>query len=102
MLKELVKLLKQKRKEQLNGLTIQRALAVLFEYVSVIGLLSLIIIGQQVSIHRLINKVMSHNYHDYQFTKKEVGKESPPKGIQVDQEPAEDFNVLSEITSNII
>lgn len=70
---------------------------------SVTVLFAVVIIAQHVCIQLLINKVMSRNYLDYQTVKKEVGvPRSAPQGVAVDQEPAEDFGVLSELSNNII
>lgn len=55
--------------------------------------LLLVIIMQQFFIHKLINKLMSRNYYDYEVTQG-VNKESPKNSQQMKVPVEQDFDDL--------
>lgn len=64
-------------------------------------ILLMFILGRELlynyQIHRLINKIMSRNYHDYEFTKN-VSKTMKPDGhvnVKEDPELNEDLSTLN-------
>lgn len=46
------------------------------------------------STHKFVNKIMSHNFHDYQQSVKAGNALPAPKTVQLEEEPEEDLGVL--------
>ena len=67
---------------------------------TVIALLVLYIVGREsfflYSTHKLVNKIMSHNYHDYQQSA-QVGKTKPQPAFKVQDDMEDDLGILEGI-----
>ena len=65
---------------------------------TIILLLLLYIIAREAfflySTHKFVNKIMSHNYHDYTQSVKAGNAPPAPKTVQLEDEPVEDLGVL--------
>lgn len=62
----------------------------------VIIILSGVVIAQQINIHGLVNKLMSHNYRDYQQSKVIPEQSLTSRPVNLDDSPLESFNEMSD------
>lgn len=72
----------------------------------IIGILVLVIIIleilHQLQVNKLVNKLMSRNYYDYQVTKGMDSVMQKPDQVKIPTEEVEDFAHMSDYINNVM